>query len=218
MAENHPEKKESSTRKRSVLYMLVRVVAFLVFHTICPVRYHGKEKLRTSGPFILISNHFSNWDPLINGYVVKPEIVFLGKKELASVPFLGWLFNRLHMIAVDRHNMDMAAMRNCMKAIKNGRVLAIYPEGTRHHSGIMENMESGIAMIALRGAVPVVPMMIATKMRPFHVTHVYIGDEIQTEDLVSAGINKETCQTFMDRIRNAYGEMIRLYETHGSVD
>lgn len=218
MAENSTGKKETSGKRHSALYGLVRVIAFILFHTICPVIYHGKEKLRTSGPFILISNHFSNWDPLVNGYVIKQDMIFLGKKELTSVPILGWLFNRLHMIAVDRHNTDMTAMRNCMKALKNGEILGIYPEGTRHHEGIMEKMESGVAMIALRGGVPVVPMLISSKVRLFHVTHVYIGDDIPTEDLVQAGVNKDTCQTFMDRIRDTYHEMALLHKTRGGVD
>ena len=145
-------------------------------------------------------------------------MIFLGKKELVKSPLISWIFHAVRMIPIDRHNMDMAAMRSCFKALKEKEILLIYPEGTRHHEGIMEKTESGVATIALRQSVPVVPMLIASKVRPFHVTHVYVGDDIPTEDIREAGINKETCQMFMDRVQDTYRTMIRQNETRGQVD
>ncbi len=193
--------------KRSFLYFLARILAFIVFHTICPVKYYHKDRTNIRAPFIIISNHFSNWDPLVTGQIISQDVTFLGKKELVSNKLLKWVFTQLHMIAIDRHNTDMAAIRNCMKALKNGEILGIFPEGTRHHKGIMEETEDGVALIALRGNVPVLPMLIASKVRPFHLTRVYIGETIETQDLREQGINKETCDLLMIRIREAYKEM-----------
>ncbi|MBR2287590.1 MAG: 1-acyl-sn-glycerol-3-phosphate acyltransferase [Clostridia bacterium] len=195
--------------KRSFLYTLARVLAFIVFHTICPVKYHHRDRAGKKAPYILISNHFSNWDPLVNGYPVSQDITYLGKKELTGNRFMQWVFRQLHMIPIDRHNTDMAAVRNCMKALKNGEILGIYPEGTRHHQGIMEETEDGVALIALRGNVPILPMLIESKVRPFHVTHVYIGEDIETGDLRAQGINKETCTALMERIRERFQVMQR---------
>ena len=224
MAEEQKEKAaEGETKKakkdrripgtrRTIMFMLARFIALVVFHTICPVKYHGRERLPGSAPYILISNHFSNWDPLINGYPISQDVTYLGKKELTANPVLSWLFDHLHMIPIDRHNTDMAAVRNCMKALKDGEILGIYPEGTRHHEGIMEQTEDGIALIALRAGVPVIPMLIATKIRAFHVTHVYIGEDIPTKDLKEKGINRESCAAFMERMHDVYREMIRQHE------
>ncbi len=200
--QNKEAKKEKP--KHCFLYPVARFIAFLVFHTVCPVKYHHRERVNRKPPYIMISNHFSYWDPLINGSIVHPDITFLGKKELTSSPFMKFIFDHLHMIPIDRHNMDMAAVRACMAALKNGEILGIYPEGTRHHSGIMEEMEDGVALIALRGNVPIVPMLIPGKLKAFRINHVYIGEDIQTEDLRAQGINKETCARLMDRIRAAY--------------
>ncbi len=63
----------------------------------------------------------------------------------------------LHMIPVDRHHSDMEAMRACLRVTKAGGVLGIFPEGTRHKEGIMEHIESGVALIALRSGVPLIP-------------------------------------------------------------
>ena len=51
----------------------------------------------------------------------------------------------------------MAAMRNCMKAVKMKKILLIFPEGTRHHEGQMEHIESGASLIAMRSGAPIIP-------------------------------------------------------------
>lgn len=71
-------------------------------------------------------------DPILIAWgCFRYQIHFLGKKELESVPILRWLFNKLDMIPVDRHNMDMHAVRACLKTLKEGHVLGIFPEGTQ---------------------------------------------------------------------------------------
>ena len=214
----HEQEKTGQKAKHSFLYQFARLVATLIFHTFCPVVYHGREKLPENGPYILVSNHFSNWDPMVTGLAVRQEITFLGKKELVSIPLLRWIFNKLHMIPIDRHHTDMAAMRKCMKALKDGAVLGIFPEGTRHHEGLMENVEDGVALLALRSGTPVIPVLITGKVRAFRVTHVYIGDEIPTADIRAAGVNKETCTQFIERMKERYTEMIKAHETRGQVD
>ena len=198
--------------KKSFLYTLARGFAWIAFHTICPLKYHHLERLKKAPPYILISNHFSNMDPLINGYLIKNDVTFLGKKELAGNPFMKWVFDQLHMIPIDRHNTDMAAVRACMAALKNGEILGIYPEGTRHHKGIMEETQDGVALIALRSRMPILPMLIEKKIRPFRVTHVYVGEDIETEDLRAKGINKETCAELMERIRATYRDLLKEAE------
>ena len=132
-------------RERTFLYTVARGAAWLLVRVLAPVRYHNLERFSMEAPYILIANHKSALDPLVMAYPCKNyEIRFLGKKELTSSPFMKFIFDHLHMIPIDRHNMDMAAVRACMAALKNGEILGIYPEGTRHHSGIMEEMEDGV--------------------------------------------------------------------------
>ena len=75
------------------------------------------------------------------------------------------LLNRAHCIFVDRHATDMNAMRNCMKAIKMKKILLIFPEGTRHHEGQMEQIETGTALIAMRTKAPIIPIYIDRKLK-----------------------------------------------------
>ena len=201
-----PEEKLSGT------YRFARGVAWLLCHIFMPVTYHGLENAQEDAPYILISNHNSMVDPILIAWgCFRYQIHFLGKKELESNPILHWFFNKLDMIPVDRHNMDMHAVRACLKTLKEGRVLGIFPEGTRHKKGVTEDLESGIAMIALRSKAPLVPAYMSAKPRLFRRIHLYYGAPIQTAALAEKGINKETCDELLENIRQCYRDMAQKY-------
>ncbi len=205
------EKKiEAVSEKRGLLYEVARVLAIILFHTIIPVKIHNRERLLQDPPFVLIANHRHALDPIAMAMgIPKKQIVFLAKKELGNTPFTENIMTRLHCILVGRHNADMEAMRSCMKAIKMKKILLIFPEGTRHHEGEMEQIENGTALIAMRSKAPVIPIYFDRKLSFFHVTNLYVGEPIAYDDLLEKGINTETCEEMNERMRETFRKMIR---------
>ena len=207
------KKSEAVTEKRSILYEVLRVLANILFHTVMPVKFHNKERLLQEPPFVLIANHRHALDPIGMAMgIPKKQIVFLAKKELGNTPLKQNIMTRLHCILVDRHNVDMEAMRACMKAVKIKKVLLIFPEGTRHHEGQMEQIETGTALIAMRSKAPVVPIYFDRKLSLFKVTNLYVGEPIPYDDLLEQGINTETCEIMNERMRETFRQMIRKTE------
>jgi len=207
-AERKPVRTRKPTAKHTFWYGLLRVTMAVLSHTVAPLRYVGRENLPEKGPYIIISNHLSMMDPLVVAYSVKKDAVaFMGKKELARSKFMNYVFNELHMIIVDRHNSDMEAMRACMQALRAGEILGIFPEGTRHHEGTMEQLESGVGLIALRGNVPLVPFYLPGKYKFFRRNRVVIGKPIDFSDLRAQGINKDSCAALLERITATYKEI-----------
>ena len=207
------KKLEAVTEKRGILYEVTRVLAHIVFHTLMPVRFHHKERLLQDPPYVVIANHRHALDPVVMAMgIPKHQIVFLAKKELGGTPFTQNLLTRLHCILVDRHNADMEAMRSCMKAIKLRKILLIFPEGTRHHEGQMEQIESGTALIAMRSKAPVIPIYFDRKLSWFKVTNLYVGEPIPYDDLLEEGINTETCEKMNERMRETFRRMVRETE------
>ena len=195
-------------RRRSFWYEVARVLATVALNTVLPVRYHHAERLAGEMPMIVIGNHQSWLDPVVMGFPIKKrQVTFMGKKELAANGLIRGILKEAGVILVDRHNTDMAAMRACMKALRGGEILGIFPEGTRHHEGVMQEMETGVAMIALRSGAPVIPVLVP-KLRWFHVVDCYVGEEIPTADLREQGINTQTCQALMERITAWYAAML----------
>ncbi len=213
--DQNPEKKEkkpvSPEKERTFVYTLARIVACIGSHSIFPVRYYGRENFNLQGPYIAMSNHNSALDPLILAYPCKKyEFRFVGKKELTKNKFIGALLNKgLHMITVDRHNSDLAAMRLFMKTLRDGYVLGIFPEGTRHHEDLMNEVETGAAVLALRAKVPILPVYIQSKPRLFRFNHVYIGKPMDISDLADQGFNTDTVEALCNRIRDTFHQMRR---------
>ena len=205
------KKLEAVTEKRGILYEVARVLANILFHTLMPVRFHHKERLLQDPPYVVIGNHRHALDPVVMAMgIPHHQIVFLAKKELAgNSKFLRNILVRLHCILVGRHESDMEAMRACMKAVKMKKILLIFPEGTRHHEGQMEHVESGTSLIAMRSKAPVIPIYFDRKLSFFKVTNLYVGEPIPYDDLLAEGINTETCERMNERLRETFRTMIK---------
>lgn len=204
-----PERAEAFTP----MYRVARGAAAFLFHTLFPVRWYHVERAQLDAPYLLLGNHNSMLDPLVIGLpVYRYHIRYLGKKELVKYRPLKWLFDKLCMIPVDRHNMDMAAMRACLKTLREGHVLGIFPEGTRHKEGVMRDMESGVALMALRAGVRLLPAYISGKPRFLHGVHVYYGQPLSIADIAARGVNKEACGEVMERVAQAYEELVAEHQ------
>ena len=188
---------------------MARIIFGFLFHTIFPLRFHNAQIVEEmQPPYIIMANHRSFADPMALAIKVKRyEIRFIGKRELAHGRLKSWLFSGLHMILVSRHATDMAAMRQCMQTLKDGHILGIFPEGTRHQPEMMQEVESGTAIIALRARVPLLPVYIDGKIRPFHITHIYYGKPMELDDLYAQGVNNDNAHQLCQRIHDVFYDM-----------
>ena len=196
-------------RERTAIYTVARIIFGFLFHTIFPLRFHNAQIVEEmQPPYIIMANHRSFADPMALAIKVKRyEIRFIVKRELAHGRLKSWLFSGLHMILVSRHATDMAAMRQCMQTLKEGHILGIFPEGTRHQPEMMQEVESGTAIIALRARVPLLPVYIDGKIRPFHITHIYYGKPMELDDLYAQGVNNDTAHQLCQRIHDVFYAM-----------
>lgn len=197
-----------AVREKTPVYSIARGLFNVLFHTLYPITWHHVERASDlQPPYIILGNHKSFADPLALAVPIKNyEISFVGKRELAN-KWTDKLMQALHMIPVSRGATDMGAMRACMKALKDGKILGIFPEGTRHQAEMMQEVESGAALIALRSKAPMLPVYIDGHIRPFHRTHVYYGEPMDISDLIQEGVNTDTVNRLCERIRETYCRM-----------
>ena len=110
----------------------------------------GRENVPKSGPFVFCSNHVFALDPTIVCLSVptKIKLRFLGKAELFKNPFLRLLLEGgLKAFAIERGTADTAALDKAVNIVKDGGVLAIFPEGTRSPDGYLQRFKSGMSLI-----------------------------------------------------------------------
>ena len=165
-------------------YKLVWTVFRPLFRFLYPQRVTGQENLPAEGGFVLCANHCSALDPIIMVCCFPRNrwMSFLGKKELYEHKLLGPLVKNLCMIPVDRGNADLAAVRTCLKVLKEGSGLLIFPQGTRSKDNTRTPMLSGASMIALRAGTPVIPCYIDGPYRLFRRIDIRFGAPIDFSD------------------------------------
>ena len=126
------------------------------WHNPLLVRAKGAENLPREGGFLYAANHTSWWDPIVMAAIVGRPVSFLGKKEVFKGPFTRWFFGRGGVIPVDRNARNPEAFAAALQALRDGRCIGIFPEGTRH-VGKLGPARPGVARLALQAGVPVVP-------------------------------------------------------------
>ena len=134
-------------------------------------RIEGIENLPRTGPFILVSNHCSNLDPLMMGWATGHQIGrvvhFMAKIEMRRWPIIGWLATQSGVYFVRRGERDRAAQQFSLQALADGRPIAIFPEGTRSRVGRLQAGKPGAALIAIRSGVPILPAAVSGTQRIF---------------------------------------------------
>jgi 1-acyl-sn-glycerol-3-phosphate acyltransferase len=128
-------------------------------------RFEGKEHIPSTGGALLVANHISHLDPIFSGLVVhraRRVPRFLAKNSLWSKPVLGWAMRGSGQIPVYRESADAQhSLREGTRALTEGKVVVIYPEGTitRDPEGWPMLARTGVARLALSADVPVVPFV-----------------------------------------------------------
>ncbi len=142
-----------------ILYEMIRYAVIIIFALIARVQLRGRHHVPRKGPFIIAANHLSWVDvPLIPAYI-PGKVVYMAKEE-TFYSKVGWLVRFLGAFPVKRGEGDRQAIRAAEEQLKAGRVLVIFPEGTRSRTHTLGMAHAGLGMVALRSNVPVVPVAI----------------------------------------------------------
>lgn len=132
-------------------------------------RIEGIENVPTHGPALVISNHLHNSDPILLVAAYPRPLLWMAKKEVFGVPFVGWVADCAGAFPVDRGHADRQALRNAERLLSEGFIVGVFPEGTRSVTGGLKDVYPGVAIIAARSGVPIIPTAIfGTEGLPFN--------------------------------------------------
>jgi 1-acyl-sn-glycerol-3-phosphate acyltransferase len=128
------------------------------------IRIHDDHHVPRTGPAVIASNHVGLLDgPLLAAFA--PRIVHaLTKKEMFE-GHTGWFLRAVGQIPLSRYDADPAAIKDCLKVLREGGVVGIYPEGSRG-DGELRRFHTGAAYLALATGAPVVPLVVFGTREP----------------------------------------------------
>jgi 1-acyl-sn-glycerol-3-phosphate acyltransferase len=152
---------EEPQRGVPLLLRIAGVIARFSLSALARVKVEVQGEVPREGPLIVVANHISNADPpFVAGWLtpmLNRKMNILAKQSLFFWP-LGPIIRRLGASPVRSGGSDIEAYRVARQILDRGDVLTIFPEGTRSMDGVMAEPKPGVAMLATRSGVPILPV------------------------------------------------------------
>ncbi len=151
-------------------YAITRVFVRVMVRVLGGITVIGGENIPETGPIILAPNHRAYMDPPYLSMVTKRQLHLMAKDQLFRIPVFGPYIKAMGAFPVKRGVADRGAIRQAIAELKAGRVMGIFPEGTRADPGTLLPAEKGFALIAKQTGIPIVPIALegTDKVLPKH--------------------------------------------------
>ncbi|MEI7904302.1 MAG: lysophospholipid acyltransferase family protein [Candidatus Firestonebacteria bacterium] len=194
----------------NLIYHFTRRSAELLFRLFFRIKINGYENIPTTGPFIVLCNHVSMFDPPLLGAFISTRVVgFMARDSLFKNKLFGWYIRRLNAIPINRGTGFRGGYEKVISALEKGLGIIAFPEGTRSVDGEPQRAKAGIGMLVYEAKVPVIPCLIegAHEALPrgrklpklFSPINLNFGGPIEYSDLLARPEAKAVYQAIADR-------------------
>lgn len=143
------------------VWKILHVIATLIRIFFLRLRVEGREHVPTEGGCIFAINHTMGPDYVIVGYASPRQVYYMAKSEIfAFHPWVAALVTAAGAFPVQRGKGDAQAIEQAANVVRSGRVVGMFPEGTRSRSGVLQRGKTGAARIAMLAQAPIVPVVV----------------------------------------------------------
>jgi 1-acyl-sn-glycerol-3-phosphate acyltransferase len=189
-------------REAPFFYWLVCIVIRLLLRIWDRFEIHNPENVPAVGGCIIASNHVSYLDPPAVAVGIKHRVVhFMARDTLFSTPLARWLLTGVQVLPMDRTRGDVGALRKGINLLKSGKVLGLFPEGTRSPNGEMQSAKGGIGFLISKASVRVVPAYVDGSFQAFPKgakrikrgrVRVFYGKPIEPSEFAALGTDRDS--------------------------
>lgn len=210
-----------------VAYWVLKVVLTPIFLVLFRVKVEGRENIPEKGPAVLAANHQSFCDSFFLPLVVRRKVTYLAKAEYFESWRTAWFFRAAGQIPIRRTGgsiSERALETARTDVLGQGRLLGLYPEGTRSMDGYVHKGRTGVTRLSRECGVPIIPVGIVGTvevqpvnskfMRPFKTVTIRFGAPRQMDPPADPALPLENhdhtqCRAFTDQLMH---EIARLSE------
>lgn len=141
-------------------YWAAMLTARGITRLLCRINAESLNSIPQQGPLILVCNHINAIElPVVFPRLHPRTVTGFAKSETWDNPILGPMFDIWDVIPIHRGQPDITALKQGLKVLKKGQILAITPEGTRSGDGRLQQGHPGVVMLALHSGAPLLPLV-----------------------------------------------------------
>jgi 1-acyl-sn-glycerol-3-phosphate acyltransferase len=141
-----------------MLYKITRWLGKIILKVYFRVHIKGLENIPDNEACIVVANHASFLDPFLISIIAPRVIHYITYAFFYYHPACHWFCKRTYCIPLKKDGKDISALKKSLQLLKGGEIVAIFPEGKRSETGQLGKGEPGVALIALKAGVPILPV------------------------------------------------------------
>lgn len=184
------------------LYYLGKTITGIIFRLWYHVEFIGAENQPKDRGYILCCNHRSALDPILIAQKIKRPVRYMAKAELFQNKFVAAIIRGVGAFPVARGKGDTSAIEEAVKTVKTGRVLGLFPEGTRSHDDQLLRFKSGAAVVASQSGGDILPAAIWYAGSAFRAkVIVRYGTPIANSEIMIAENSAKQIKTAVARLK-----------------
>lgn len=195
----------------SKFYFTIRAIVRIYLKAFYQYKIYGLKHIPKSGSVILVSNHISNYDPPVLGCSIERQVHFMAKEELFKNSIISKFLKGLGAFPIKRGSNDLKAFKAGLELLKEGKVMGVFPEGTRSKDGKMGKGLPGAALYALKTDATVIPVGIVSNYKWFQPILIRFGEPVSLEhfkkEKTSQELLNETIAHIMEQIQKQVDEL-----------
>lgn len=207
--------------KKTKLYRWFRFMRGVYFgfaSWIYPFKKHGHTQRFDDRSYIIVGNHKSVLDVVPLAISTHKPVHFMAKKELFEKGIGKWFTKKCECIPVSRDGSDVRAVMQAMKYLKEGKIVGIFPEGTRNKTDeLFLPFKSGAAALSIKTHTPIVMMLQITKIKAFRRSHVYYSEPFEFTEFYDKKLTQEDIERadaiLVEKMTEAYRELENIVKS-----
>ena len=181
-----------------VTFKIIRAIIKFFMFFVFRIKVIGKENMPKEGGAVVAINHRSNWDVIVAGISSPRQLGYMAKAELFENKLFGRLITALGAFPLHRGKGDISAIKAALARLRDGEIVAMFPEGRRVKHGETSSVKPGAVMLAQRAQVMIVPIKISGNYKWLSKITLTIGQPISYEDYYCEKMTVEALQQLSD--------------------
>ena len=204
-----------------MLYEFSRFIGKIITKYYFRIHIEGQENIPPEGPCLIVANHVSFLDPFVICIHVPRIIHYITYAFFHFHPLFHWFCKRVYCIPIKKEGNDISSLKRALRLLKQGEIVGIFPEGARSETGKLSEAAPGVAMIALKAGVPILPVGLkgtyksfpkgATLPKPTPVTlsfgkPFFLKDHLSVHGRKNGELQQEATNLIMSNIAKLCGQ------------